>query len=95
MAYARYTVKVGSFKGGKRYDVNDQYWDRHDYAFTRPDGAFYSYSIEAAQWVSTIIQEAPSFQEIAQPGRCYQIKTDGPFGAVAEVAEVPSSWYQC
>lgn len=92
-AYARYTVKAGSFKGGKRFDVKDNQFGSHDYAFTKPEGTLYSYSPVAVQFVERALGMHEAFAEIAQPGKCYQVMTDGAFGGLLEIRDVPVNWY--
>ncbi len=92
-AYARYTVKVGSFKGGKRFDVKDNQFGSHDYAFSKPDGSIYSYSPVAEDFVNRVLGMDESMVEMLQPGKCYRVMTDGVFGGLLEIWEVPASWY--
>ena len=87
-AYARYTVKVGSFKGGKRFDVTDNQFDSHDYAFSKPDGSIYSYSPVAVDFVGRVLGMDESMVEMLQPGKCYRIMTDGVYGELLEVRKI-------
>ena len=88
--FGRYLVKVGSFKGGKRFDVLDKYFDRSDYAFSKEDGTLYSYSPLA---VSFVKESLGDFVKKAQTGKCYIIYLTDPFGTQVKVEEVPMSWY--
>lgn len=91
-AKARYTVRVRSYKGGKMFEIKDEYWDSKNNAFTKPDGAFYS----TEDSVAAVLQEAGNFLKEAEPGKVYQLKTTAfPFGVADQVSEVPTHWFHC
>lgn len=92
MAKARYTVRVHSFKGGRMFEVKDEYWDSRGNAFTKPDGSFYS----TKDSLAAVLRAAGSFLKEAQPGKVYQIQTlDYPFGTADRFVEVPENWFYC
>lgn len=89
---ARYTVRVRSFKGGKMFEIKDDYWDSRHNAFVGPAGGFYS--TEAS--VEKIIRAAGNFLQEAQPGKVYELRTlDYPFGVADRFVEVPANWFNC
>lgn len=55
-----YTIKVSKFKDDKlRIDVENEYWDKRDYAFYDPndkDPEIYSYSVNAANFVDNALK---------------------------------------
>ena len=91
-AKARYTVRVRSFKGGKMFEIKDNYWDSSYNAFVGPAGGFYS-TVESVQ---KILRAAGSFLQEAQPGKVYQLQTlDYPVGGADRFVEVPVNWFHC
>lgn len=92
MAKARYTVRVRGYKGGRMFEVKDDYWDSRSMAFTDSTGAFYSTS----DVTEKILQAAGGFLKEAQPGKVYQLQTlDYPFGVADRFVEVPANWFNC
>lgn len=86
----RYTVRVRSYKGGRMFEIKDDYWDSRCMAFTKPDGAFYSTERLAA----SIVGGVPGFLQEAKPGKVYQLETgDYPFGVPDSFVEVPANWF--
>ena len=77
----------GWIKGGKRFDVKDNQFGSHDYAFSKPDGSIYSYSPVAVDFVGRVLGMDESMVEMLQPGKCYRIMTDGAYGDLLEVQE--------
>lgn len=93
-SYARYTVKFDSFKGKIKASVIDNQFDSYDYAFFVPGKTVCtSYSDVAASFVQRVLDKAVLLFDLAAPGSCYQILTDGVYGDVVEVKAVPVSWF--
>ncbi len=88
-AKARYTVFIRGYRGGRMYEIKDEYWDSRENAFSKADGTFYSTNPGAEK----VLREVPEFLSTAKVGFCYQLKTaDFPFGALTEFTEVPAFW---
>ena len=93
--YRRYDIRVSRYENLLRIEVNDNYWDSHDYAFIRPDAKaftgrssqistidprFTSYSDVAADHVAAAFRGLDIALLNLKPGKRYAIYTDGVWG---------------